>query len=144
MTHRTIYDAAASALWRQTETDWHAEVSLVLTEPVCAVVTLTPEDASFVGIKDFLGNDDANDSIRLACEHVLAKLKEEVGRKIIPYTEDRDAWYARIWGNGLPLVENGEPRYAVFVGRTVPKWDNTYANEADAKSRVHRLRNGRP
>ena len=98
----------------------------------------------FVGIKDFLGNDDANDSIRLACEHVLAKLKEEVGRKIIPYTEDRDAWYARIWGNGLPLVENGEPRYAVFVGRTVPKWDNTYANEADAKSRVHRLRNGRP
>lgn len=75
MAHSRPYDVAADELWKLTKTDWHANVSYVLTEPVCAMVDIFSDDTALPTLRGFIGNGDVNDSIKCACEHMLETLR---------------------------------------------------------------------
>ena len=72
------YDKAASELWELTKTDWNVRLSNVLTEPVCAYVSLYPDDESFPSLTGYIGTGDANESIRKACEYHLETLRKSL------------------------------------------------------------------
>ena len=74
---RPSYQDFADELYRGTSTDWHVAVSLILTEPVCAVVTLSPDDESFPPLRGFLGTHDLNESVKQACAYHLRSMKVE-------------------------------------------------------------------
>lgn len=69
------YAAAASRLWELTLTDWHVRLDLTLTEPVCAFVSIVSDDSSLPKLDGFIGTGDANESIQMACEHMLKNLE---------------------------------------------------------------------
>ena len=69
------YDEAVSALWAETKTDWSLELRTTLTEPVCCIVSLTPENDEFPTITDFIGVGDMAESVLLACCEVLKRLE---------------------------------------------------------------------
>jgi hypothetical protein len=72
-----IYDAAAQKLWDITQTDWHVRVGLTLTEPVCAFVDIYSDDDDLPHIDGVIGTGDANESIKIACELMLKRLKQK-------------------------------------------------------------------
>jgi hypothetical protein len=69
------YASVADRLWEFTQTDWHVCLGLTLTEPVCAIVDLQSDDDDLPILKGFIGNGDANESIRLAGEYMLKNLE---------------------------------------------------------------------
>lgn len=75
MSQPEAYSGQAQRLWDATGVDWHISMSLTLTEPVCAFVTIYSDDGDMPHVDGFIGNADANDSIRLACEHILKNLE---------------------------------------------------------------------
>ena len=70
------YAAAASQLWKMSKTDWHANISYILTEPVCAIVSVRSDDPTLPELREFLGTGDVNESIKLACEYLIRNLEE--------------------------------------------------------------------
>lgn len=72
---KTCYDKYSGKLWDKTHTDWNVEVSHTLTEPVCAYVTLYSDDPNLPRLDNFIGCYDVNESISLACDHMLKLLK---------------------------------------------------------------------
>ena len=89
----SIYDKAADELWRLTLCDWHVSVNLILTEPVCAVVTLTPDyEDMWPSFSGFLGTHDLNKSCQLAIEHALVTIREvAANRSAVPHLVPRNA-----------------------------------------------------
>lgn len=75
MPRNTVYDDAATKLWEASKTDWHIGLGLTITEPVCAIVELSSDEDHLPKLDGFIGNGDANDSIRLACEYMLRNLE---------------------------------------------------------------------
>jgi len=70
------YGELASKLWDVTKTDWSVRLRNVLTEPVCCYVDLIPDDESFPSLSGFIGEYDANTSIKNAIEYHLKTLSQ--------------------------------------------------------------------
>lgn len=69
------YGEAATKLWEETETDWFVTVSLTITEPVCAIVNIEPDDGSpLPKLEGFIGGYDINESVHRACEYLLRNI----------------------------------------------------------------------
>jgi hypothetical protein len=73
---KTAYASYATQLWELTQTDWHIEICLCLTEPTCAVVNLISEDESLPKLIGFFGTDDLNKTCILACQEIIRQLKK--------------------------------------------------------------------
>lgn len=74
------YGDAATRLWEETETDWFVTVSLTLTEPVCAIVNIEPDDGSpLPALNGFIGGYDINKSVQDACEYLLRNIATHKG-----------------------------------------------------------------
>ncbi len=71
---QSSYDDVVDQLWEKTKTDWHVRLSNVLTEPTCAYVDLYSDDDDLPQLKGFIGDADANNSIKTACEYMLRNL----------------------------------------------------------------------
>lgn len=68
------YEAPADKLFQETGTDWSVQASLVLTEPVCCIITLVSDDPSLPKLEGFIGNYNINESVARACKVILEKL----------------------------------------------------------------------
>lgn len=68
------YGELSNNLWDKTGVDWHAVVSLGLTEPVCATVSISSDDETLPRVDGFIGTADANESIALAIEYLMRNL----------------------------------------------------------------------
>ena len=74
MTQPDTYSTQAQRLWEMTQTDWHISMVLTLTEPVCSFVSIYSDDDDLPSLRDFIGTDDANESIQKACDYMLENL----------------------------------------------------------------------
>lgn len=73
---KEVYDDFAKQLWDMTGVDWHVELNLTLTEPVCATIDIFPDNGKH-GLPmalGYIGTGDANESIARACGHMITKL----------------------------------------------------------------------
>lgn len=71
-------DEAESALWEETLEDWHMAYSVGLTEPVCAMIYIHPDEGSpYPSLRGYIGKhrDDPKRDMAEAIEYHLVNIR---------------------------------------------------------------------
>lgn len=88
MSERLTWGDVQARLWELTLTDWNVSVSTIMTEPVCATVSIWSDNPILPRLDGFIGTSGLDESARLAGEYLLRNLADPSVQDAIKQARD--------------------------------------------------------